>query len=153
MTNLLSKADTALEELKGYSELIPNIDVFIKMHIRIEANNSSRIEGTKTAIEEGLTPIEDINLEKRDDWQEVQNYIRAINFGIEKIKELPLTSRLIRDIHKVLLEIGRGEHKTPGEYRQSQNWIGGSSINYYMKIVFRSAIFFKFFCLMIISDF
>ena len=127
LTNILSKADTSLAELKGYSELIPNIEIFIKMHIRVEANKSNKIEGTSTSIEEDLSDKEDILPEKRDDWQDIQNYVEAINFGINKIKELPLSNRLIRNIHEILLSIGRGENKTPGEFRTSQNWIGGSN--------------------------
>ena len=126
LTNLLSKADTALAELKGYSSLVPNIDIYIKMHVRIEANKSSKIEGTKTTIEDDFKSIEDILPEKRDDWQEVQNYILAFNYGIEKVKELPLCNRFIKELHEKLLCKGRGENKTPGEFRKSQNWIGGS---------------------------
>lgn len=125
---LLEKANLELGGLNSFSDLIPNIDVYIKMHIRAEANKSSRIEGTKTSMEEDLLRIEDISPEKRDDYKEVQNYIAAINYGIDMIKSniLPFSSRLIREIHALLLEGVRGEHRCPGEYRKSQNWVGGS---------------------------
>lgn len=97
------------------------------MHIYNEANKSSKIEGTKTSIEEDLLPIEDILPEKRNDYIEVKNYIHALNFGIERVKGgFPLCNRLLREIHKILLQGARGEYKTPGEFRTSQNWIGGT---------------------------
>lgn len=97
------------------------------MHVKIEANKSSRIEGTRTTVEEDLLDVTDINPEKRDDWEEVQNYVKATNYGVERIKEgFPVCTRLIREIHKILMQGVRGERKTPGEFRTSQNWIGGS---------------------------
>ena len=97
------------------------------MHVKIEANKSSRIEGTKTTVEEDLLDVTDINPEKRDDWEEVQNYVKATNYGVERIKDgFPVCTRLIRELHKILMQGVRGEHKTPGEFRTSQNWIGGS---------------------------
>lgn len=126
---LLSKADRMLGRLDMYSEHIPNIDLFISMHIMKEATQSSKIEGTQTNIEEALLPKEDVPLDKRDDWTEVQNYINAMNSAIEMLNELPFSSRLIRNTHKILLEGVRGKHKLPGEFRRSQNWIGGSNIN------------------------
>ena len=96
------------------------------MHVKVEANKSSRIEGTRTTIDEDLLEILDVNPEKRDDWQEVQNYVEAVNYGINRIKELPVCTRLIKEIHTILMQGVRGEHKNPGEYRISQNWIGGS---------------------------
>ena len=97
------------------------------MHVKIEANKSSRIEGTRTTVEEDLLDVTDINPEKRDDWEEVQNYVKARNYGVERIKNgFPVCTRLIRELHKILMQGVRGEHKTPGEFRTSQNWIGGS---------------------------
>ena len=97
------------------------------MHVKIEANKSSRIEETRTTIEEDLSDIQDINPEKRDDWEEVQNYVKATNYGIDRINNgFPVCNRLIREIHKILLNGVRGEKKTPGEFRISQNWIGGT---------------------------
>ena len=127
LDSLLAEANRQIGELNAYSLLIPNVDLFIKMHVKIEANKSSKIEGTRTTIQEDLLDISDINPEKRDDWEEVQNYIKAINYGVEKIKNgFPVCTRLIREIHKILMHGVRGEHKTPGEFRKSQNWIGGS---------------------------
>lgn len=126
---LLSKADRMLGRLDMYSEHIPNIDLFISMHIMKEATQSSKIEGTQTNMEEALLSKEDVPLDKRDDWTEVHNYICAMNEAIKMLEELPFSTRLMRNVHKVLLEGVRGEHKQPGEFRRSQNWIGGSSIN------------------------
>lgn len=127
LDNLLSDASRQVGELNAYSILIPNVDLYIKMHVKIEANKSSKIEGTRTTIQEDLMDVSDINPEKRDDWEEVQNYVKAINYGIKRInKGFPICTRLIREIHKVLMAGVRGEHKTPGEFRTSQNWIGGS---------------------------
>jgi len=126
--NLLSQADRQIGRLDMYSEYIPNIDLFISMHVLKEATQSSKIEGTKTNIEEALLDIEDVKEEKRDDWEEVQNYISALNLAIESLEELPFSSRLIKQAHKTLMQGVRGEHKLPGEFRQSQNWIGGASI-------------------------
>ena len=114
---LLEKANLELGELNSYADLIPNVDVYIKMHIRTEANKSSRREGTKTSIEEDMSDIEDISPEKRNDYIEVHNYINALNLGIYKITsgELPISSRLIKEIHFLLLRGVRGENKYPGE--------------------------------------
>ena len=126
LNKLLAEANLQLGTLNGFAEQIPNIDIYIKMHVKVEANKSSRIEGTRTTIDEDLLEILDVNPEKRDDWQEVQNYVEAVNYGINRIKELPVCTRLIKEIHTILMQGVRGEHKNPGEYRTSQNWIGGS---------------------------
>lgn len=125
---LLERASSELGSLNAFSDLIPNIDIYIRMHIKTEANKSNKIEGTKTSIEEDLLPVEDIAPEKRDDQQEVHNYIKALNYGIKRISDddFPLCNRLICEIHKLLLSGVRGKYKTPGEMRKSQNWIGGS---------------------------
>ena len=127
LDKLLAEANRQIGELNAYSLLIPNVDLYIKMHVKIEANKSSRIEGTRTTVEEDLLDVIDINPEKRDDWEEVQNYVKATNYGVQRIKEgFPVCTRLIREIHGILMNGVRGEHKTPGEFRISQNWIGGS---------------------------
>jgi Fic family protein len=129
LLNLLSQADRQLGRLDMYSEYIPNIDLFISMHVLKEATQSSKIEGTKTNIEEALLDKEDISQEKRNDWEEVQNYIKALNSAIDNLGKLPFSSRLIRQTHEILLQGVRGEYKQPGNFRTSQNWIGGATIS------------------------
>ena len=125
---LLSKADRSLGRLDMYSEYV-NIDLFIKMHIAKEATQSSKIEGTKTNVEEVFYHKNEVSEEKRDDWEEVQNYINAMNEAVDLLKTLPFSTRLIKQTHKVLLQGVRGKQKLPGDFRSSQNWIGGASIN------------------------
>ncbi|MDR0510316.1 MAG: hypothetical protein LBH06_04410 [Rikenellaceae bacterium] len=118
--NLLGKAERAIGKLDMFSEYVPNIDLFIRMHVIKEATQSAKIEGTQTNLEEALRSRDEIPQDKRDDWDEVQNYIRALWLAMEKMDELPFSGRLIKTIHKTLLQGVRGEHRFQGEFRTSQ---------------------------------
>ena len=129
LNTLLEKASRKVGELNSFANLVPNIDLFIQLHVTKEAVISSRIEGTQTNIDEALLPEEDISPKRRNDWKEVRNYTHALNTAIKDLEKLPISSRLIKKTHALLLENVRGEYKLPGEFRKSQNWIGGTTIN------------------------
>ena len=128
ITTALEKASGLLGELNAYSNLIPDIDFFIHMHIYKEAVESSRIEGTRTEFDEVFLKEGDVAHDKRDEWREVHNYTKAMNDSIKKLDELPLSMRLLKETHRTLMTGVRGGEKCPGEIRTSQNWIGGSSL-------------------------
>jgi Fic family protein len=124
MIDLLVKVNKEVALLENISNGIPNIDLFISMYVRKEALMSSQIEGTQATLEDILDPSidENVNVNVKD----VVNYVKAINFSIERLKELPLCNRLIKETHAVLMEGVRGQDKSPGDFRHSQNWLGGS---------------------------
>jgi len=125
---LLSQADSALSELSGLGRHLPNPHLLITPYVRREAVLSSKIEGTKTNLAELLLDEVDPRAVEQnpDDVREVRNYVRALEHGVRQLKKLPLSLRLVREIHRELMRGVRGEHATPGEFRRSQNWIGAA---------------------------
>ena len=130
LVSLKSRADIALGTLSGIGETLPNPHLLIYPFIRREAVLSSRIEGTQSSLSD-LLLFEATQVEKQRDVKEVQNYVRAMEYGLKRLNELPLSLRFIRELHGILMEGVRGKHATPGEFRQSQNWIGayGATLN------------------------
>ena len=129
INTLLAEANRKVGGLDAFSLHVPDTDIFIEMHVIKEATKSSKIEGTQTHIEEAIKKESEIDPERRNDWQEVRNYIDAMNTSINKLKTLPVSTRLLKEAHKILMHGVRGEHRHPGEFRTSQNWIGGATIN------------------------
>ena len=126
---LLSLADRAIGKLEAIDQLVPDVDFFIFMYVTKEAALSSQIEGTQaTLLDYVKAEVKLADDRAPSDVDEIKNYIDAMNYGLQRLKTLPLSWRLVKEIHQKLLKGVRGEHKTPGEFRQTQNWIGGSSI-------------------------
>ena len=121
--NLLIQANRQLALLEGLAARIPNMDLFVSMYVRKEALLSSQIEGTQATLDDVLDPLLDENANRNV--ADVINYIKASEFAIKRLQELPLCNRLIKETHAVLMEGVRGQEKNPGEFRYSQNWIGG----------------------------
>lgn len=121
--NLLINANSKLTLLEGLAIRIPNINLFVSMYVRKEALLSSQIEGTQATLDDIFDPLLDSNI--NSDVSDVINYIKATEFAVKRLNDLPLCNRLIKEIHAVLLENVRGQEKNPGEFRRSQNWIGG----------------------------
>ncbi len=129
LQQLVSQADQALGRLDGIAEILPDVNFFIFMYIRKEATLSSQVEGTQATFSDVLkaeAKIQDQEIHK--DVDEIQNYIKAMNHGLERIQSFPLSWRLVREIHATLLKGVRGENKYPGEFRNTQNWVGGATI-------------------------
>jgi len=129
LEDLLSKANLSLGRLDGIAEILPDVDFFILMYVRKEATLSSQVEGTQATFSDVLkaeAKIQDQEIHK--DVNEILNYIQAMNYGLKRLESFPLSLRLIREIHKILLQGVRGAMKTPGEFRRSQNWIGGPTL-------------------------
>lgn len=125
LSRLLSEADHALGRLDGVTSILPNPDLFVSMYVRHEAVLSSQIEGTQSTLEDVLQfELDAKGQEHPKDVEEVVNYVRSMNHGLKRLDELPLSLRLIREIHAQLLKGVRGANRTPGEFRRSQNWIG-----------------------------
>ena len=123
MVNLLIKANSQLAVLESIATRIPNVELFVSMYVRKEALMSSQIEGTQATLEDVLDPMIEANTNRNV--ADVVNYIKATEFAVKRLNELPLCNRLIKETHAVLMEGVRGQEKSPGEFRRSQNWIGG----------------------------
>ncbi|MDZ4783249.1 MAG: Fic family protein [Planctomycetia bacterium] len=125
LQRLLSQTDRALGRLDGVASVLPNADLFVAMYVRHEAVLSSQIEGTQSTLEDVVEfDIDDSNRERPKDIEEVVNYVGAMNYGLGRLATLPLSLRLVREIHGKLLAGVRGSERSPGEFRTSQNWIG-----------------------------
>jgi len=124
MVGLLISANKQIALLDGFATRIPNVKLLISMYVRKEALMSSQIEGTQATLEDVFDPMLDKNANR--EVSDVINYIKATDFAIARLKELPICVRLIKETHAVLMQGVRGQEKNPGEFRSSQNWIGGT---------------------------
>ena len=131
LQNLLSRADMALARLDGVAQMLPNVDLFIAMYVKKEALLSSQIEGTQASLDDLFAYESGDKLENLNDVTEVVNYVKAMNYGLNRLQSLPMSLRLIKEIHALLLEGARGSERLPGEFKRSQNWIGppGCTLN------------------------
>lgn len=126
----LADAADAVGRLDGVAQTLPNPDLFVAMYVRREAVLSSQIEGTQSTLNDVLAyELEPGRHDLPDDVEEVVNYVRAMNYGLDRLTELPLSLRLVREIHAELLHTGRGAAKEPGEFRRSQNWVGPEGLS------------------------
>ena len=131
LQNLLSRADMSLARLDGMGYILPDTDYFIAMYVRKEALLSSQIEGTQASLQDLFFYEGGEKLENIGDVSDVVNYVKALNHGIERLDDLPMSLRLIKEIHEILMEGVRGSERKPGEFKQAQNWIGppGCTLN------------------------
>lgn len=130
LVRLLAEADRSLGRLDGVASVLPNPDLFVAMYVRHEAVLSSQIEGTQSTLEDVLEfELDADGRDRPKDVAEVVNYVCAMNYGLKRLEELPLSLRLLREIHGRLLDGVRGSQATPGEFRRTQNWIGSQGCN------------------------
>jgi len=129
LQNLLSMADMSMARLDGMGLILPNANLFIAMYVRKEALLSSQIEGTQASLEDLFEFERGGNPDNINDVAEVVNYVKALNYGMERVNSFPMSLRLIREIHGILMEGVRGGDKTPGEFKKTQNWIGHPGSN------------------------
>lgn len=122
---LLSEADRLLGRLDGACDILPNPDLFVAMYVRQEAVLSSQIEGTQSTLQEVLEfETDQRRVERPKDIEEVVNYVAAMNHGLQRLDRLPLSNRLIREVHRILMKRVRGHQRDPGKFRRTQNWLG-----------------------------
>ncbi|MBW2632280.1 MAG: Fic family protein [Deltaproteobacteria bacterium] len=124
LQNLLSRADMSLARLDGMGYILPDVNFFIAMYVRKEALLSSQIEGTQASLQDLFGHESGEKLKNINDVSDVVNYVKALNHGIERLDDLPMSLRLIKEIHEILMEGVRGSERKPGEFKQTQNWIG-----------------------------
>ncbi len=124
LVKLVAEANAGLSALQTAGNLIPNTDLFVSMYVRKEALISSQIEGTQCTLDDILDPYNDVNANL--DVSDVIHYVNAVSYALDRLSDLPLCLRLLKETHAVLMHNVRGEEKNPGEFRRSQNWIGAS---------------------------